>query len=87
MREKTERDIAVIIRPGKTRRDMLSGAKARNAANKAARNEYCQDSKMMATNAHFPFYACNGRKNRYRVTGKDGVTLFLRDNSQNKRRT
>lgn len=87
MREKTERDIAVVMRPGKTRRDMLSGAKARNAANKAARNEYCQDSKMMATNAHFPFYACNGRKNRYRVTGKDGVTLFLRDNSQNKRRT
>ncbi len=86
MREKTERDITVVMRPGKTRRDMLSGAKARNAANKAARNEYCQDSKMMATNAHFPFYACNGRKNRYRVTGKDGVTLFLRDNSQNKRR-
>lgn len=86
MREKTERDIAVVMRPGKTRRDMLSGAKARNAANKAARNEYCQDSKMMATNAHFPFYACNGRKNRYRVTGKDGVTLFLRDNSQNKRK-
>lgn len=84
MREKTERDITVVMRPGKTRRDMLSGAKGRNAANKAARNAYCQDSK--ATHTSFPFYACNGRKNRYRVTGKDGVTLFLRDNSQNKRR-
>ncbi len=72
-----------IQRSGKTQRDLRSGAKGRNAANKAARNAYCQDSKV--ANTAFPFYACNGRKNRYRVTGKDGETLFLRDNSQKKR--
>lgn len=83
MREKTEREVTIIMRKGKTQRDLKSGAKGRNASNKEARNAYCQDTKVSNTN--FPWHACNGKKNRYRVTGKHGVSIFLRDNSQNKR--
>lgn len=63
-------------RINKTRRDRDGGYAARRAANRDARNAYCQ--KQSAKNSEFPTYACNGKKNRYRYTGKNGETIFPR---------
>jgi hypothetical protein len=64
------------IRVGKTRKDHLNGAKSKNQQNKDSRYLWQQDSKRAVSN--FPWAACNGQRNRYQVTGKDGATIYLR---------
>jgi hypothetical protein len=46
------RDSKFVRNPGKTAKDRANSAQARNAANKAARASWQQDSR--ATNASFP---------------------------------
>lgn len=67
-----------IMRLGKTAKDRKSGAQARNATNKAARNEWraaCIDNDK--ANPPFPRLSCNGKKNRSRYTGKGGAQVVL----------
>ena len=70
------------VRHGKTKRDHANGYPARRSANRDARNAYCQNSK--TDNRAFPFHACNGHRNKYRVTGTGKQTVFLRDQVQTK---
>ncbi len=51
-------------RIGKTEKDRKSGARARNADNKALRAAWDNDNH--ATAASFPAFTCNGKKNPYR---------------------
>lgn len=76
------------VRHGKTRRDSANGYQARRAGNRDARNAYCAASKEQRdlNNSKFPFHACNGKKNRYRVTGKNKQTVFLRDLPEKKKK-
>lgn len=46
------RDAKFVRKPGKTQKDRANNAQARNAANKAARASWQQDSR--ASNATFP---------------------------------
>lgn len=62
------------VRHGKTRKDRASGAMARNAENKYSRAAWQGDTK----GSPFPVSTCNGQRNRYRVTGKGGETVFLK---------
>lgn len=55
-------------RAGKTLRDRLSGATARNLTNKDLRVAWQQDSN--CRNATFPTQTCNGKKNRSVVVMK-----------------
>jgi len=65
------------IRKGKTNRDRLNGAKAKNLQNRESRAMWQNDSKRTAQN--FPYASCNGKRNRYQVTGKGNQTVILRD--------
>lgn len=58
------------VRTGKTKRDRENKATERRLANQAARREWQNDNR--STNANFPYDSCNGKKNRYHVTGKGG---------------
>ena len=50
---------------GKTKRDKASGAWARRYANQQARADWQNDSKRREKGlADFPWFACNGQKNR-----------------------
>lgn len=64
---------SVIQRLGKTRKDRESGARERNWANKQARASWMGNKRSDA----FPRMSCNGKKNRYRVTGKGGSEQIL----------
>lgn len=66
------------MRIGKTEKDRKSGAQARNASNKAQRDAWrsaCTANDKI--NPPFPKHSCNGKKNRSRYTGKDGVQVVL----------
>jgi hypothetical protein len=63
-------------RNGKTAKDRRNGYESRRNANRDARNAYCNNQK--AENREFPFHACNGKRNRYRVTGPNGQTVFVK---------
>lgn len=69
-----------IMRPGKTRRDHMSGAHARRFANRAQRDAYVRRAanEALLSNTLFPFHVCNGKKNRYQVTGKNNKTIVLK---------
>lgn len=58
------------VRNGKTAKDRANKATERRLANQAARREWQNDNR--STNANFPYDSCNGKKNRYVVTGKGG---------------
>ncbi len=64
-------------RHGKTRKDRANGAKAKNEQNKQSRAMWQGDSKR--SGANFPYASCNGKRNRYQFTGKDGQTVFTGD--------
>jgi hypothetical protein len=68
------------IRKGKTKVDRERGAAQKNALNKDMRASWQNDSK----GSTFPWSACNGKRNRYQVTGKSGETVYLRDNKAKK---
>lgn len=65
------------VQPGKTEKDRANGAKQKNAQNKDTRAMWQTDSKRSKDN--FPRATCNGKKNRYQVTGKGGETVYLGD--------
>lgn len=65
------------VRVGKTKRDIENGQKRKNQENKDSRAMWQKDSKRTAQN--FPSAACNGKRNRYQVTGPKGETVFLKD--------
>lgn len=64
------------VRYGKTQRDRANGYFSRKMANRDARNAYCNDQK--AVNTTFPYHACNGQRNRFRITDPGKKTIFLR---------
>lgn len=63
-------------RIGKTRKDRANGAAAKNQQNKDMRVSWQGDSKRDGKN--FPYSACNGKRNRYQVTGKGNQTVYLK---------
>ena len=63
------------VRKGKTERKRANGATARNADNKAKRVAWQHGNG--ETNKTFPRETCNGKKNRYRVTGKGNMEVFV----------
>ena len=50
------------MRRGKTARDRVSGATARNASNKSVRADFLKQSD--ADPKSFPSFTCNGKRNR-----------------------
>jgi hypothetical protein len=67
-------------RIGKTRKDKANNAKAKNAQNRESRASWQNDgSGGKGSKMGFPYASCNGKRNRYQVTGKDNQTVFLRD--------
>lgn len=66
----------IIYRPGKTRRDHVSGAHTRNRENKLNRVAW-QDLKREGKRSqnNFPYSSCNGKRNRSRITGKGGKQI------------
>ena len=63
------------IRRGKTAKDHANGQKHKNAQNKDSRAAWQNDTK----GSSFPVASCNGKRNRYQVTGKGGETVYLKD--------
>ncbi len=76
MSEKQEK----IRRPGKTQRDQKSGAHARRIMNQQKRADWYKDQSH--NNNNFPVESCNGKRNRYRVTGKGGASIILKKGSK-----
>lgn len=69
-----------VRRPGKTAKDKKSGAWERRFVNASKRVEWQKantKSAAMRHNASFPREACNGKKNRYRVTGAEGKSVIV----------
>jgi len=66
-----------VDRKGKTAKDKKTGAWSNRFDNRKMRDNWGNDSK--STNNTFPREACNGKKNRYRYTGKEGKTVFTGD--------
>ncbi len=68
------------IRKGKTRRDRENGAANKNAQNRDSRASWQNNRRADGSNSTtFPWASCNGTRNRFQVTGKEGATVFLRD--------
>ena len=63
------------VRKGKTAKDHINGQKQKNQQNKDSRASWQNDSK----GTSFPAASCNGKRNRYQVTGPKGETIFLKD--------
>lgn len=63
-------------RVGKTQKDRESGATARRLDNRSTRVEWEQEAQGKRSKVPFPQQVCNGKKNRYQVTGKNGNTIF-----------
>lgn len=64
-------------RIGKTKRDRKNHSAQRNAANKAARAAWNNETTLKRSQGSFPFHTCNGKKNRHLVTGKGGNPQVL----------
>jgi hypothetical protein len=58
------RDEKFVRKPGKTKKDAFNGCKARSAANRAARADWCNIPNDSRDNKTFPLEVCNGRKSR-----------------------
>lgn len=68
------------IRHGKTRKDREVGASNKNAQNRDSRASWQNNRRADGSNStSFPYASCNGKSNRFQVTGKAGSTVFLRD--------
>lgn len=59
------------VRRGKTKKDLLSGASERCISNRRRRDTWCVEGGV------FPREVCNGKKNRHRITGRGGSTVFI----------
>ena len=53
------------LRSGKTAKDRVNGAFAKNAANKDERANWGNMSTGSRSNANFPRHTCNGKRNRF----------------------
>jgi hypothetical protein len=53
------------VRTGKTAKDRVMGAFAKNAANKAERANWRNQSTGSRLNTNFPRHTCNGKRNRF----------------------
>lgn len=68
------------VRTGKTRRDRENGAANKNAQNRDSRASWQNNRRADGSNStSFPYASCNGKRNRFQVTGKGESTVFLRD--------
>jgi hypothetical protein len=68
------------IRTGKTRSDRENGAAHKNAQNRDSRASWQNNRRADGSNSTtFPWASCNGKRNRFQVTGKGGQTVFLAD--------
>lgn len=68
------------IRTGKTRRDRENGAANKNRQNLDSRASWQNGRRADGSNSTtFPWSSCNGQRNRFQVTGKQGQVVFLRD--------
>lgn len=68
------------IRVGKTRRDRENQATNKNAQNRDSRASWQNNRRADGSNpTTFPWASCNGQRNRYQYTGKDGAIVFTRD--------
>jgi hypothetical protein len=73
------------VRTGKTRRDRENGAANKNAQNRDSRASWQNGRDTSGGNkTSFPYASCNGKRNRFQVTGKDGSTVFLRDSKSSR---
>lgn len=67
------------IRKGKSSKDRANGARSKNAQNKDSRASWQNNRRADGSNSTtFPRASCNGKANRYQVTGKDGQTVYVR---------
>lgn len=64
------------FRVGKTLDDLKHRRKAKNAENKRRRADYLNTPVDKRTEP-FPYDTCNGKANRYVVTGKNGKPVYL----------
>lgn len=65
------------VRKGKTRRDREAGAANKTAQNRDSRASWQNSRRADGSNSvTFPRASCNGQRNRYQYTGKDGATVF-----------
>lgn len=64
------------FRAGKTAREHKSGVHENRFRNQEARRIW--DNEPRSSNSTFPSLSCNGKKNRSRITGKGGKTIFLK---------
>lgn len=65
------------IRKGKTAKDRESGAKQRNADNKRMRADWRNSMDARGKTDPFPRSTCNGKRNRFVVTGKGNKAVYL----------
>jgi len=65
------------VRHGKTEREHVSGVWRNRFANRAKRRAWQQDERF-PTAFNFPSESCNGKRNRYRVTGKNGNSVLVK---------
>lgn len=67
-------------RTGKTRIDRERHAAAKNSQNKELRADWQNDRKADGSNpTSFPASACNGKRNRYQITGKGNETVYVKE--------
>ena len=68
------------VQPGKTAKDRANGARQKNLQNKQMRADYQNSIKSDGSHSmSFPWASCNGKRNRYQVTGPKGQTIYLGD--------
>jgi hypothetical protein len=65
-------------RKGKTAKDRAKHAHSKNAENKDLRASWRNSGNGKRTLQSFPWSSCNGKKNRYQITGKGGKIVYLR---------
>lgn len=67
----------LIKHPGKTQRDVKSGAAQRNHGNKLARAAWNNEMNTRRSQSTFPWHTCNGKRNRFEYTGKGGKRMVV----------
>lgn len=67
------------VRHGKSRKDRENNARSKNFENKDSRASWQNTRRADGSNSQtFPWSSCNGKRNRYQVTGKDAQTVYSR---------
>lgn len=63
---------------GKTAKERASGVHANRFNNRVRRAAWQHSQHSPGPTDPFPVTACNGKRNRHRVTGKGGETVYLK---------